>query len=40
MGVQDFNDQVQKAVNRIQPEDLTRKVVNWVRELKISKHKS
>ena len=34
MGVQDFNEQVQKAVNRIQPEDLTRKVVNWVRELK------
>ncbi len=34
MGVQDFNEQVQKAVNRIQPEDLTRKVVTWVRELK------
>jgi oxygen-independent coproporphyrinogen-3 oxidase len=34
MGVQDFNEAVQKAVNRIQPEDLTRKVVNWVRELK------
>jgi oxygen-independent coproporphyrinogen-3 oxidase len=34
MGVQDFNEKVQKAVNRIQPEDLTRKVVNWVRELK------
>jgi len=33
MGVQDFNDKVQKAVNRIQPEDMTRKVVNWVREL-------
>ncbi len=34
MGVQDFNEKVQKAVNRIQPEDLTRKVVDWVRELK------
>ncbi len=33
MGVQDFNDTVQKAINRIQPEDMTRKVVNWVREL-------
>lgn len=34
MGVQDFNEKVQKAVNRIQPEDLTRKVVDWVRKLK------
>ncbi len=33
MGVQDFNEKVQIAVNRIQPESLTRKVVNWVREL-------
>ncbi len=33
MGVQDFNDKVQKAVNRIQPEDMTRQVVTWVREL-------
>jgi oxygen-independent coproporphyrinogen-3 oxidase len=33
MGVQDFNENVQKAVNRIQPEDLTRKVVEWVRKL-------
>ena len=33
MGVQDFNDIVQKAVNRIQPEDITRKAVAWVREL-------
>ena len=33
MGVQDFDEKVQKAVNRIQPEDLTRKVVNWVRDL-------
>ncbi|MDH3357261.1 MAG: radical SAM protein [Desulfobacteraceae bacterium] len=32
MGVQDFNEKVQKAVNRIQPEALTRRVVDWVRE--------
>ncbi len=33
MGVQDFNESVQKAVNRIQPEEMTRKVVEWVREI-------
>jgi oxygen-independent coproporphyrinogen III oxidase len=33
MGVQDFNEKVQKAVNRIQPEDMTRETVEWVREL-------
>lgn len=33
MGVQDFNEKVQKAVNRIQPEDITRQAVQWVREL-------
>jgi len=33
MGVQDFNVKVQKAVNRIQPEDMTRQVINWIREL-------
>ncbi|MCL4550380.1 MAG: oxygen-independent coproporphyrinogen III oxidase, partial [Bacteroidetes bacterium] len=33
MGVQDFNEKVQVAVNRVQPEDMTRQVVNWVREL-------
>ena len=33
MGVQDVNAKVQKAVNRIQPEALTRRVVDWVREL-------
>lgn len=33
MGVQDFNEKVQRAVNRIQPEDLTRQVVDWVKEL-------
>lgn len=34
MGVQDFDEKVQKAVNRIQPEDITRQTVEWVRELK------
>jgi oxygen-independent coproporphyrinogen III oxidase len=34
MGVQDFDPKVQEAVNRIQPEALTRQVVDWVRELK------
>jgi len=33
MGVQDFNEQVQNAVNRLQPEEMTRQVVSWVREL-------
>jgi len=33
MGVQDFNEKVQKAVNRIQPEDMTREVIEWVRSL-------
>jgi oxygen-independent coproporphyrinogen III oxidase len=33
MGVQDFNEKVQKAVNRIQPEEVTRRVVAWVQEL-------
>ena len=33
MGVQDFNEKVQKAINRIQPEDITRQAVEWVREL-------
>lgn len=33
MGVQDFNEKVQKAVNRVQPEDITRQTVQWVREL-------
>jgi len=33
MGVQDFNEKVQKYVNRIQPEEMTRQTVQWVREL-------
>lgn len=34
MGVQDFDAKVQNAVNRIQPEEMTRRVVDWIRELK------
>lgn len=33
MGVQDFDPAVQKAVNRIQPESITRQTVEWAREL-------
>lgn len=33
MGIQDFDEKVQKAVNRIQSEELTRQVVEWIREL-------
>ena len=35
LGVQDFNEDVQKAVNRIQPEKLTQQVFHWSRELGI-----
>jgi oxygen-independent coproporphyrinogen III oxidase len=35
LGVQDFNDEVQIAVNRVQPEPLTRQVFQWSRELGI-----
>ena len=33
MGVQDFTHKVQVAVNRIQPESITRQAVEWIREL-------
>ncbi len=33
MGIQDFDPKVQKTVNRIQPESITRDAVNWAREL-------
>lgn len=33
MGVQDFDPQVQQAVNRIQPEKITRQAVEWARTL-------
>lgn len=32
LGVQDFNPKVQKAVHRIQPKELTAKVIGWIRE--------
>ncbi len=32
LGVQDLNDQVQVAVNRVQPEALIREVYGWIRE--------
>lgn len=34
LGVQDFSEKVQVAVNRIQPESLTQQVIDWIRELK------
>ncbi|MCL5267617.1 MAG: oxygen-independent coproporphyrinogen III oxidase [Bacteroidetes bacterium] len=33
MGVQDFDPKVQEAVNRIQPEEITRDAVDWSRKL-------
>jgi oxygen-independent coproporphyrinogen III oxidase len=36
MGVQDFNEKVQRAVNRVQPEDITRDAVDWSRQLGFS----
>ncbi|MCC6397712.1 MAG: oxygen-independent coproporphyrinogen III oxidase [Bacteroidetes bacterium] len=36
MGVQDFELQVQSAVNRIQPESISRQVYTWARELGFS----
>ncbi|MCA1625486.1 MAG: oxygen-independent coproporphyrinogen III oxidase [Acidobacteria bacterium] len=33
LGVQDFNPQVQETINRIQPENITRQTVEWVRQL-------
>lgn len=33
MGVQDFNPKVQQAVNRIQPEGMTRQVLDWAHEV-------
>lgn len=33
MGIQDFDENVQKAVNRIQSEDITMQAINWIREL-------
>ena len=33
LGVQDFNPEVQLAIHRIQPLEMTRRVIHWVREL-------
>jgi oxygen-independent coproporphyrinogen-3 oxidase len=33
MGVQDFNPQVQEAVHRIQPVEMTQQALDWMREL-------
>lgn len=33
LGVQDFEPQVQEAIHRIQPRDLTQRVLEWAREL-------
>lgn len=33
LGVQDFDPKVQEAVNRIQPEEITRSAIDWAREL-------
>jgi oxygen-independent coproporphyrinogen-3 oxidase len=32
LGVQDFNDHVQQAINRIQPFDVTERAVEWLKE--------
>ena len=34
MGVQDFNPQVQAAVHRIQPREMTQQAMDWMRELR------
>ena len=33
LGVQDFEPKVQEAIHRIQPRDMTQRVLNWAREL-------
>lgn len=33
MGVQDFNPQVQQAIHRIQPREMTQQAIDWMREL-------
>ncbi len=32
MGIQDFNERVQKAINRIQPFELTKEIINYCKE--------
>lgn len=36
LGVQDFNQRVQEAVHRIQPEELTRQTIEWAKQLSIN----
>jgi oxygen-independent coproporphyrinogen-3 oxidase len=36
IGVQDFDERVQKAINRIQPYDVTARVIGWLRDAGIS----
>lgn len=36
IGVQDFNERVQKAINRIQPHDVTARVIEWLRRHGVS----
>jgi oxygen-independent coproporphyrinogen-3 oxidase len=36
IGVQDLNEEVQKAIHRIQPYDLNKQVVKWLREAEFS----
>jgi len=33
IGVQDFNSKVQEAIHRIQPREMTRQAIDWMREL-------
>ena len=33
MGVQDFNPEVQEAIHRIQPREMTQQAIDWMREL-------
>jgi oxygen-independent coproporphyrinogen III oxidase len=36
MGIQDFDDQVQQAVNRIQPEQMSQQVIDWCKSVGFS----
>lgn len=36
IGVQDFNPRVQEAINRIQPHDVTARVISWLRQYGVS----
>ncbi len=38
MGVQDFEPKVQEAINRIQPEEITRDAVEWSRKVRFQKY--